>query len=242
MIRFISDATGRWTSLRRSEAVPSLIVCLKGGYRPGLDGRTPDADIIDLAGVVEGSETEMAGTECLVVSNHDGPCHIVEIDFDQAIGEGSLKPDFMPDVQAPIDALGCLFGDFGSGLVIDDKNVVGMVIGSGGDVSVIKAGGGLKPEEQAHIAVAVFLACLNEVSFENKIAENLVGDESDVDGRTDGGRVFTLADQFERGALVVLGHLPRGGIGHGKAAQCGELIEVLFVKEFVAGGKGTVGG
>src|SRR5207247_11377399 len=67
------------------------------------------------------------------------------------LGQLAFQPDLVPHGQPPVDALGGFLRDFGAWRVFDDEHVVGVVVGGGGDVGVVKVRRVLEAEEQAHV-------------------------------------------------------------------------------------------
>src|SRR5213593_2293696 len=85
-------------SLGRAEELDRLLL-----HRGG-----PDADVVDYAGVVEGSEADVAAAEMRVLGDHDGPGQVVEVDLDGPILAAAFEANLVPHAQAPIHTLGGL--------------------------------------------------------------------------------------------------------------------------------------
>ena len=100
--------------------------------------RPPNLDVVDHSGVIEGTESDVAGHEGFVFGRHDRFAHVVEIDFDGAIRGFAFEADSVPNASSPIHTFGRLLRNFRAGLVVHYENVVGVVIGGGGDVRVIE--------------------------------------------------------------------------------------------------------
>ena len=94
--------------------------------------------------------------------------------------------------------------------------------------------------------MAIFLAGLDEISFEDKVAHHLVGDERNVEGRTNDGLVLALLSEFERRDFIADGVAPGGGVADYEILESGRLIERLLVDQVVAlrnaRGNGTISG
>src|SRR5262245_1139176 len=74
----------------------------------GAQFRSPDADVVNFTGVVEGAEADETGAEGFVGGGHDREGHVVEEDFDGTVAGFAFETDFVPDVLTPFDAArGC---------------------------------------------------------------------------------------------------------------------------------------
>ena len=123
--------------------------------------RPPDFDVVDLAGIIEGTEADKAWAEIFIFGGHDRNGHVVEIDFDGTVGDFPLETNFVPDVQPPTNASGSGLGDVGAGRIVHEENVMGVGVGFGGDVRVVELFRILKTEEETHIAMAILAAGLD---------------------------------------------------------------------------------
>src|SRR5437764_4191828 len=81
--------------------------------------------------------------------------------------------------------------------------------------------------------MAVLFAGLHQLCFKDEVREYLVGDESNVKGRTVSGLVVALCNEIERDDVVGFGDRPGLGVGHDKVTQVFGASEFLLVKEFV---------
>src|SRR6266545_1111679 len=186
----------------------------RSGLRPaekpgffGLNGRSSNADVTHFADVVEGTNSYAPRAESFVFGQHDGPVHVIEIDLDAAVAEFPFQFHLVPLVQSPHDSFGGLFGNRQARGMVHDEDVVRMRIGGDGQMCVVEVGRILDAEEQTHVLVPVRLLRRKQLRLENEISEDLVGNERDVDWRTDGGLVMALLKQFQSGALVLLAEL-----------------------------------
>jgi len=159
--------------------------------------RSPDSDVVDFAGVVEGAEADETGSEGFVGGGHDGEGHVVVEDFDGTVAGFAFETDFVPDVLTPFDAASRCGGDIGARSVVHEEDVVGVGISFGSHMDVIEVRRILEAEEQAHVAMAVFIAGLEKVRFEDEIGEDFLFEKGDVEGRTDRRVVFALGGEFE---------------------------------------------
>lgn len=207
--------------------------------------RRPEPDGIHLARVIEGTEPDPTGGERGVGGFHDGRGKVIVIDPDDGRVETAFDADAVPDFLTPFHAVRGAGGDLPARGAIDEEDVVGVVVGDGCDVGVVEVGGVADAEEQAHVAMPIFAAGLEEIGFEDEIAELDPGEEGDVDGGTDGRCVAALTGEFEGQGGTVGGVSPRGGISGFEALEGAGGIEVFFGHQFPVGrnaGCGRVAG
>ena len=74
-----------------------------------------------------------------VLGHHDRFGKIIEVNPNCAVGQPSFEPDFVPNTKAPIHPGRGLLGDLCPGRSVDDKNVVGMLVGRSGEMRVINS-------------------------------------------------------------------------------------------------------
>ncbi len=192
----------------------------------------PESDGIHLAGVIEGSESNAPVGEGNVAGLHDGLGKVIEEDPDDWGVEATFDADAVPDFLTPFHSVRGAGGDLPTWSAIDEENVVGVVIGDGGDVGVVEVGGVADAEEKAHVAMPVFATGLEEVGFEDELAEIDAGEEGDVDWGTDGRCVAALTGEFEGEGGAVGGVTPGGGISGFQALDGSGGVEVFFGHQF----------
>jgi hypothetical protein len=205
-------------------------------------GGGPDANVCDATGIVERSDADGAGGEGFIFGDHDGGFEVIEPDFDEAGGGLAFETNPVPGVQAPVDSGAGFAGDPGARGVMDEEDIMGMVVGGAGEVYVVEVGGVLEAEEEAEVAVWVVFAGLEQVTFEDEIAELAIGDERDIGGGSDGGLVLALFGEFERPVGGAGEEGPGLGIAHDEVVEGLGGGESLFVLEGEFGwGIGWVG-
>ena len=138
----------------------------------GLGGE--DFDVVEFSLIIEGTEAKIAAGEGGIDRLHDGCRHVIEIKLDRTVVSIALKANLVPFILSPVDAFGGLFGNGYTRFAVDNEDVVGMVVGFGGDVDVVIMAGIVKAKKEAHVAMAVFLTGLEEFGFEDEVAKNVI--------------------------------------------------------------------
>ena len=114
------------------------------------------------------------------------------------------------------------------------EDVVGAVVGFGGQVGVVVAVGALEAEEEAEVAVAVLAAGLPGLGLHDEVSEQEFVDQGDVERRAVLRLVLAAAHKIEVAAALLFAVLPGPLVAECEVVERGGGGEVLGVDEFVA--------